>query len=423
MSNLADLSSPATAGASAETTVPAEEVSYVSRQPILDGHGAVFGYELHFHARAKAPARDGLSAASRRMLDTLALFGVERFTAGAWGFLDCTADALDAELFEGLAPTNAVLEIPPCPRVSPKLEQACRTLREAGFRIALNDTRLDDTRELLFPLADYVKVDFRQMSPPEWQKLYDRLKRNTSAIAANVHAYDSYRKARALGFQYFQGYYFCSPDLIPNGSMPVDKLRQLAILRELFKDPLDLITLCPVVMHDPSLVYRVLRFVNSPLCALRNPVQSIESAIVILGERQFRRIATLAVQCNLSRDYSPELLRMALTRATFCGQAAPKCGLDANEMYMTGMLSLLPAMLRVPMNTILPGMPLRAEICMALMGSDVKERCLLSWLESLECNDIAGCEEIAARYGLDKNQLPEMYLNALEEAGRDIPLN
>jgi EAL and modified HD-GYP domain-containing signal transduction protein len=110
---------------------------------------------------------------------------------------------------------------------------------------------------------------------------------------------------------------------------------------------------------------------------------------------------------------------MAQTRARFCSEAATLAGLDAEEMYLLGMLSLLPAMLQVPMHTILPGLPLRSEICDALAGVSSRERCLLSWIEALETNDIAECEAIAARYGLSKNLMAETYLNALEEVARE----
>jgi c-di-GMP-related signal transduction protein len=88
-------------------------------------------------------------------------------------------------------------------------------------------------------------------------------------------------------------------------------------------------------------------------------------------------------------------------------------------MYLLGMLSLLPAMLQVPMHTILPGLPLREEIRDALAGGAVRERCLLSWLEALEANDIAECEAIAAQYGLNKHAMAESYIEALEEVTKE----
>jgi EAL and modified HD-GYP domain-containing signal transduction protein len=382
----------------------------------------VFGYELHFHGHEQNLADDGLSAASRSMLDALALFGIARYTSGTVGFVSCGLDVLGSNLLEGLAPAHTVLEIPPCGDVPAKLLRQCHRLKDLGFRLALKEFGPNDARACLLPLADYLKIRTGTNGSSEWYQMGRGIPQGTIAVATDVHKHDSYRRARAAGLQYFQGYYFCNPDLIPNGSLPADRALQLAILRELFKDPLDLRAIAPLVARDPSLVYRLLRFVNSPICAIQNPITSIESAIVILGDSTFRRIAMLAVQCNLSQNQSLELLRMTLVRAAFCAETAPMCGLNPDEMYLTGMLSLLPAMLRVPMETILPGMPLRAEIRAALGGADVKERCLLAWLENLEINNIAGCEEISDKYGLDKARTAAIYLKAMESAGRDLAI-
>ena len=108
---------------------------------------------------------------------------------------------------------------------------------------------------------------------------------------------------------------------------------------------------------------------------------------------------------------------MALLRARFCAGASHLCGLDPDEQYLLGMLSLLPPMLGVPMELILPGLPLREPIQNALAGLSVKERCLLAWIEELEQDRIEQCDAIAARSGLDKHQLVQLYLSALHDAG------
>lgn len=409
--------------------VSPEGIGYLSRQPILDRRGSVFGYELHFHGAARVDSAGSgtsagaLSRETSSILDSLALYGVERFTGGTWGFVPCEIDVMESGLLEGLPAALTVLEIPPCSSVSDGLVRECLRLRERGFWLALSDFEAGDARRRLLPLVQYVKVGVDRIESREWTALSEELHRASAfVVAEKVHSHEAYRKARAGGRQYFQGYYFCNPELFPNGAVPADRVRHLEILKELFKDPLDLKILCPLVGRDPSLVYRVLRFVNSPICSVRNPVTSIEMAIMILGDCVFRRIAMLAIQCTIGQDQSQELLRMAQIRARFCSAAAGLCGLDDEEMYLVGMLSLLPAMLRVPMQTILPNLPLRKPICEALAGSPVRERCLLTWIESLEFNDIAGCEEVAAEFGLEKDRLAQLYLQAMHDPAVDSAL-
>lgn len=430
MSNLQSMGAGALEGAGSRVKFGSDGLAYLARQPILDGQGAVFGYELHFHEVADAPVRadaeasaDGLAEDSRGVLDALALYGIERFTGSAWGFVPCSLDVLATDLFEGLPPSQTVIEIPRCDSIPPSLTRKCFRLREIGFRLSLSDYQPGDSRQSLLPLAHFVKVRIETFDSPSWSTLCTHVNRaGACLIADEIHSHEAYRKARTSKAKYFQGFYFCSPELLPNGATPAYHGHHLQLLHELFKDPLDLKTLCPLVGRDPSLVYRVLRFVNSPMCAVRNPVTSMESAILILGDATFRRIATLAIQCTLSQGRWPELPRMAQIRARFCAQAAGMCGLATDEMYLLGMLSLLPAMLQVPMQNILPNLPLRREICQALAGAPVRERLLLAWIEALEANDIAECEEIAAKRSLDKNKLAQLYLDAVSEVTHDAAI-
>ncbi len=398
-------------------TVQAHVSGYLARQPILDRRGTVFGYELHFHQQLQPPVETMLSPASHGLLDALAIFGVERFTSGSRGFLNTSLETLVEGAFEGLPPSHTVLEITSPSEPFPKLMRSCRNLQNAGFQLALINFEASHSADELLELVDYVKVDAKTLEGSDWDRVCKALAgTHATVVADKIHTHDSYRKARALGIKYFQGYYFCNPELIPSGKIPAHRAQQVQILRELFKDPLDLKTLCPLVMGDASVVYRLLRFVNSPFCAMRDPVTSVESAIMILGDNLFRRIATLAIQCGLSQDEPPELLNMALVRARFCSEAASLVGLDPDEQYLLGMLSLLPPMLRVPMQTIVPQLPLRPAVRDALGGTACKERALLSWVEDLEENRIAGCEQIAANYNLDRTRLAEVYCHVLEEA-------
>jgi c-di-GMP-related signal transduction protein len=392
---------------------------YVARQPILDRSGAVFGYELHFHQAAPSRLEGTLRDAGHGLLDTVATYGVEHFSPGSRAFLHCSSEVVVEGGWEGLPRSRTVLEFSSTSTPSPELIRACHRLQEAGFELALLNFDFTCPAGELLEFVDYVKIDANHLAGLEGDSLSRGLiGKRAIVIADNVQTHAAHRKARSLGIRYFQGLYFCNPDFIPGGEIPAQSAYQVQILRELFKDPLNLKTLCPLVKEDASLVYRVLRFANSPLCALCSPVTSIESALMILGDNTFRRIAALAIQCALSQGQTPELLNMALIRARFCAGAASLCGLDPDEQYLLGMLSMLPPMLRVPMQQILSELPLRVEIRNALAGIPGKERALLSWIEHLEENCIPGCEQIAEEYGLDAERMADLYCRALQDDTR-----
>jgi EAL and modified HD-GYP domain-containing signal transduction protein len=387
---------------------------YVARQPILDVRGRVHAYELLFRAGPEAGFRGDGDLATRTMLDNTVMFGLEKLTCGLPAFVNCTGESLTDDLVHVLPPNMTVLEILETLEPTPDLVAACRKLKAAGFRLALDDFIWHQKFEPLVKLADYIKVDFSLTGAAERKLLLQRLRgMEVVLLAEKVETPQEYRQACDEGFTLFQGYYFCRPTLLQNRKVPANKLSQFEILQMMSSDDLDLRQLTRLVKRDASLTYRLLRLVNSPMCAMRLEVKSIQSALLAVGEQSFRRIATLAITSELNGNQPREILRMAFVRARFCELAAPLYRLDATEQFLMGLASLLPAMLCVPMTELTPGLPLRKEIRQALEGAATGERGLLAWVECHERAEWNTCDGVAETLGLKRDHLMRCYTEAM----------
>jgi EAL and modified HD-GYP domain-containing signal transduction protein len=313
-----------------------------------------------------------------------------------------------------------VLEILESLEPTPDLIAACRKLKTEGFRLALDDFTWKADFDPLVAMADYIKVDFIQTGPKEREGLLKRLRGVTVALVAEkIETQEEYVLACEEGFTLFQGYYFCRPALIENRKIPANSLSHIEILQLLRGEVIDLRKLTSLLKRDTSLTYRLLRLVNSPMCAMRQEVRSIQAALLAVGEDAFRRIATLAIASELNSGQPAEILRMAFVRGRFCELASGLGELDPTEQYLLGLLSLLSAMLRLPMEQLAPTLPLRDEIREALMGKANPERVLLQWLESHEHGDWEACDAVVHANGLDQELLIACYAEALlwAEAG------
>jgi c-di-GMP-related signal transduction protein len=386
---------------------------YVARQPILDLRGRLHGYELLFRAGPEAVFRGDGDMATRTMLDNSVLFGLDKLTGGSPAFVNCTEEALTQHLVDILPPSMTVLEILETLEPSPMLIGACRKLKGAGFRLALDDFAWKPKLAPLVEIADYIKVDFNLMDAAARAQLRRQLGAAPVAmIAEKVETQEQYKQARAEGFTLFQGYYFCRPVLLKGRRVPANQLFHIQILEMLQHDPMNLKQLGDLVKRDASLAYRLLRLVNSPVCAMRQEIRSIEAALMAVGEDVFRRVATLAIASELNANQPTEILRMAFVRGRFCELAAGLCALDATEQYLLGMFSLFPAMLGVSMSELAPALPLRESIREALRGTVSGERSLLHWAQRHERGDWEQCDTIAQSHGLRREEL----MKCLEES-------
>ena len=249
-----------------------------------------------------------------------------------------------------------VLGVPTTLEPSLGLVGSCRKLKASRFKLALRGFTWDLMPHPSFELTDYVKADLSYVDSADCQLGRKILcGKAMSMVAQNAETQEDYRKARAEGFSLFQGCYFCKPEMIGSAKVGANRLFHLDILRQLYKDPLDLKKITPLVLRDASLTCQLLRLVNSPIYAMKQQVRSIESTILVVGETAFRRIAALAILSVFNAQQPPEILHTALVRARFSEFGAKLCELDPDEQYLLGMMSLLPAMMRHPIETLAPG--------------------------------------------------------------------
>lgn len=389
----------------------------MARQPILDLRSRVYGYELLFRSGTEAFFHADGEMATRTMFDNAIVFGMTKLTGGLPAFVNCTAESLTQELVHALPASTTVLEILEDIEPTPSLITACRKLKAAGFRLALDDFIWKPELEPLVRLADYIKVDFSLSGPADRKRLFKRLDPITVAlIAEKVETQEEYDEAREEGFTLFQGYYFCRPVLMQNRNVPANRLSHIEILNLLHQPSYDVVKMTHLVKRDAALTYRLLRLINSPAYAFRGQVSSVQTALMAVGEETFRRIAILAITCELNEGQPPEVLRMAFVRGKFCELAAGLCELDSTEQYLVGMMSLLPAMLRAPMKEVTPALAMRDEIRRALEGEQNSERVLLQWLEFHEQGDWANSDAVIEANGLNQTQIIRCYSDAVEWA-------
>ncbi len=396
---------------------------YTARQPILDAKNNLYGYELLFRdGKTDAFTSDG-ELATRTILDNSILFGLDQMAEGLPIFINCTLETLVDGHARVLPSALTILEILESLEPTPDLVEACRTLRAEGYRIALDDfTWRPDWRPLL-SLADFVKIDFVATNAAQRADIINKVraqekkeKRRTRPIqfiAEKVETQEDFELARKEGFQLYQGYYFCRPVMMRGRQVPSNRYFHIKILEELNHTPLNIVRVCGLVKRDAALTFRLLRLVNSPLYGMRQEVQSIQSALIVIGEDMFRRVALLAITSEWNHNQPNEILRMALVRAKFCELLAPALDLNSTEQYILGLLSLMPAMLRHPMDTLVAGMPLREELQQALLGEQNEQRPLLTWLEHNERGEWELCDQLASSINIQPQLLARNYEQAL----------
>ena len=179
-------------------------------------------------------------------------------------------------------------------------------------------------------------------------------------LAEKVETRDEFTAALAMGYSFFQGYFFSKPVIVQGQAIPYYKRNYMRMLRELNRRELDFRALERVIKQDVTLCYTLLNYINSAYFGLRDEVTSILRAIVLLGETEVRRWASLVLFTLMGADEPPEVVVRSLIRARMCELLAGDVGLKGHEsdLFLMGLFSMLDVLIGRPLGEILKGMNL-----------------------------------------------------------------
>ena len=364
---------------------------YLARQPLLDRNQALFGYELLFRNRAdgNADIESGL-AASASVLAHAAQLGLPRAVGDACAFLNVDTDVLMSDIFALLPRERTVLELTGSVEATDAVLWRLAELAGHGFRFAAEASSHGNRLGRLLPLLDFVKVDLRATPVVSMLAIVPRLRgTGKRLIAEKVESQAEYRTCLDLGFDYFQGYYFAKPSVLAGRKLSPSQVAVMELMNLVTSDA-DNIEIERAIKRDVSLSVNLLRIVNTPAAGLRQRIDSLSQALIVLGRRQLQRwlqIMLYAEPGTRGHTQTP-LLMLASTRARLMELLAqrlrPGQRQVADVAFTVGIMSLMDALFSVPMADLVEQIPVSEEVAAALVKRSGFFGELLRLAESLE---------------------------------------
>ncbi len=364
---------------------------YLARQPLLDRNQALFGYELLFRNRADGNADiDSGLAASAGVLAHAAQLGLPRAVGDAVAFLNVDTDVLMSDIFAFLPRERTVLELTGSVEATDAVLWRLAELAGHGFRFAAEASSHGNRLGRLLPLLDFVKVDLRATPVVTMLAIVPRLRgTGKRLIAEKVESQAEYRTCLDLGFDYFQGYYFAKPSVLAGRKLSPSQVALMELMNLVTSDA-DNIEIERAIKRDVSLSVNLLRIVNTPVAGLRQRIDSLSQALIVLGRRQLQRwlqIMLYAEPGTRGHTQTP-LLMLASTRARLMELLAqrlrPGQRQVADVAFTVGIMSLMDALFSVPMADLVEQIPVSDEVASALVKRSGFFGELLRLAESLE---------------------------------------
>ena len=387
--------------------------AFVGRQPIFDARQKVQRYELLFHLAEPNPAGDvdGDQRTAEVVMNAFVEIGLDQVVGPHAAFVNATRRFLVGGFARDLPPDRVVVEVleqvPPDEFVVAEL----RALRDAGFRVALDDFVPGSPSEALLDLVQIVKLDVEALGPVDLPRHVRALRGRKTLVAERLETQADFERVRELGFDLFQGFFLARPTVMARQRPSASRLAALRVLTLLDEPNVSYDRLEEAISCDVTLAMKVLRVINSAAFGLSRQVESLRQALVLLGQRRVHTWVALTVLAGLN-DKPAELLTTALVRAKMCEGLGHRSQPERDHSYFTvGLLSSLDVMLDAQLDDVVASLPLTEDVASALTARAGPMGQALSTALAYENCDWEGVLRAGGHYAPDV--LRRTYLDAL----------
>ncbi|GFK93653.1 hypothetical protein NNJEOMEG_01487 [Fundidesulfovibrio magnetotacticus] len=394
--------------------------TFFARQPVFRADTSVFGYELLYRSGSEDDTGDysDEDAASLLVLSSALASPAGAGKPDRKAIVHFSERSLLTDLHAALPPESTALIIKPRRHAGEGYLQTLRKARSRGFTLMLDSLEPDACDPALLELARVVCLDLAGQTPQRLADAARALKTpGRQLLARGVEDDQGLRRAKDLGFDLFQGFFFARPVIVPGRKLPTGRLARLSIHKTLGKGEDALEELARVIESDVSVSYRLLTFINSASFSARQKVSSIRHALNLLGWRKVRGWLLMVVLSELLPKGKPsELPYLSTIRARFLERASSGLapgGVTPDTLFLMGLFSLLEPMLDTPMPELVDQLPLDDAVKDALSG---KHNGFTPWLHLARCfetGDWSRLDELTTRLSLDPVKVASSYCEAL----------
>ena len=125
-----------------------------------------------------------------------------------------------------------------------------------------------------------------------------------------------------------------------------------------------------VMKNDPTMAFKLMRYINSPAFGLRVEITSFRHAIMLLGYQRLKRwLALLLASGSRDGNFKP-VIYAAVRRGLVMEELGRDSGCDddkRSELFICGVFSLLDRLMQQPFDELLKSIPTSAAVSAALV--------------------------------------------------------
>jgi len=297
-----------------------------------------------------------------------------------------------------------------------------RELKESGYTLAIRKVDIPDFEPYrkILSMMDYIILDHKKIANIEAAKTYfGKVYPNIRLIAGNLDDMDSFEDlVEKGGYSLFEGEFYRLPVTKGDTSVSPLKINYIELLNVVNQPDFELTTAADVIGRDTALVIDLLKMVNR--IAINSEITSIRHAAAMLGQRELKKWINTAVANKLCADRPNEITRLSLIRAKFCENLAKAFSMAQkdNELFLSGLFSVIDLILNQPMEEALKLVYLPQEIVTALTEGKGELAEVIDFVKAYEQANWAEVSRVMVLKEIEMDPVYTAYTDALEWYGK-----
>ncbi|MDT7836184.1 EAL and HDOD domain-containing protein [Aquabacterium sp. OR-4] len=380
--------------------------------PMIDRHRAITALRL-----TVSPV---LPEARPEAADLLALLA-DTWPAEAGRLsLNIASEALLGELLSSALPPHLMLELPAFIAADPAHSQALAALYKNGNTLLIKGRPLAPLPREVLPCFAYSIIDLaderRDGLPPP-----GGVSRTIPHVQSGVRTLTEMNDAFGRGAIAVLGWPIDDP-AVASGARPSQARPELQAIVELINrvDRGEAIERLEAVMkNDPTMAYKLLRYINSPAFGLSVEISSFRHAIMMLGYQRLKRwLALLLASGGRDANLKP-VIYAAVRRGLLMEELARDAGSDdeqRGDLFICGVFSLLDRLMQQPFDTLLNSVPTSDNVRAALVQGSGPHHPYLELVRAVESASVYDIRSAAEGLMISVGTVNRAVLRALAAA-------
>lgn len=340
--------------------------------------------------------------------------------SGGWVSLNIVSERLLRDLMLARPASNLLVEIPAFMAADPANLEALCALHANGTLLLLKGRPLSELPRPVLPCFRYAVIDLAderrlaEKAPPTG------VARNIGLVQAGVRTVADMEAAFARGAEAVLGWPIddavttaarSGKAVAPGLQVIVELIRQVDAAA-----PMD--RLEATLKRDPTLAFKLLRFINSPAFGLRVEVNSFSHAIMLLGYQRLKRWLALLLATASSDENLKPVMFAAVRRGLLMEELVRSSGDDEmrGEMFICGVFSLLDRMFQQPFSQLLDNVPVPERVRQALADDAGPFQPYMELVRAIESESLFDLRDAAEKLMMTMSEINRAQLRALTAA-------